>query len=116
MPCEPPGLAALDRDDVCVGVSAVFRAEGDPLAVGRELGVLRLTLEAGEPARITSVPARDPDVTRVSECDLACADGGLAEQAGALRGRRRAKAENTRGESGFETHWNSLKGEWYDVL
>jgi hypothetical protein len=51
MPGEALGLAALGRDDVNVGISRVFGAKGDPFAIGGEVRIGSLALEAGEASR-----------------------------------------------------------------
>ena len=57
MPGQARRRAAVDRDDVDVGVAVVLRAEGDRLAVGGE-GRVRLDADvAGQPAQVRAVEA-----------------------------------------------------------
>src|SRR5205814_868414 len=80
------GLAAFGRDHVDVGVAGVLAAEGDPLAVGGEVRVAGLTLEAGDAAGGAARALDDPDVVGVGEGDVGGADGRAAEETGAGTG------------------------------
>ena len=93
--------AAVDADHVDLAVAAVLAGEGDPLAVGRELGE---ELEAGMRSEAAGQPAGrvdHPDVPGVDEGDGIAMDVGVAQQARVARAVR-PSAGRGGGEGGDE--------------
>jgi hypothetical protein len=82
MPGQALRLATLRGDDVDVGVAGVLAAERDPLAVGGEMRIRRLALEAGQAARHAARTLDRPDIVGIGEGDLRCADRRHPQQFG----------------------------------
>jgi hypothetical protein len=85
MPGEPAGRTAARVDHIDVVIRAVLHGEGNLLAVGREMGIGFRAGEARQPPGVATVLADDPDIAGIRERDLRRADGGLAQEARALR-------------------------------
>ena len=80
MPRQAFRLAAFGRDDIDVDVARVVATESQPLTVGREVRIGRLSLEAGDAASGSTSTVDGPDVVRVGERDLLGADRRRAQQ------------------------------------
>ena len=107
MPGEAFRLAPLGRHDVDVGVAGVVAAEGNPLAVGREVRVGGLALEAGQAARGAAGALDHPDVVRVGKGDAGRAHRGRPQQAGGLGiggGRQPHGKRDQRGQGQHDEH------------
>ncbi len=128
MPGETGRFAAFSGDHIDVDVAAVFATEGDAAAVGRELRVGGLSLEARQPARGTARAFDHPDVVGVGEGHMRGADGGRAQhprgvrlgaqraRAGERRQRSDGQAEQQAGRATGVRHRESLWGESAGML
>ena len=109
MPGEPRRLAAVGRHHVDVGVAGVLRAERQRAAVGRELRMARLALEARDPPGRAAGALHDPDVAGVGKRDVRGAHRRHAQHArvpgDGVVGRARAgprQGDDTRRDQGDE--------------
>ena len=84
MPRKAFGFTARSRNDVYVGIAGVLRRKRNRVAVGRKMGKRFSPFVSGETSGIASIPAYHPEVIGIDKDDGSVADGGLAQQAGAL--------------------------------
>ena len=99
---QPAGLAADGGHDVDVAVAVVLAGEGEPLAVGRELGVLLDAVAGCQPTRDAAVVVHEPEVALVGEYDLVGGDVGQTEQMGRSTAERGGRGRRTGKDSGGE--------------
>ena len=85
MPGQPPRLAARGGDHVDVVVAVIVAREGDPLAVGGELGLALVAHEPGETSRLAAAGGDRPQVASLHEDDRVAVDVGIAQQTHVLR-------------------------------
>ena len=104
IPGQPLRLAAGHRHHVHGGHPRPVGAEGQPAAVGAQVGIALHRRGARDAPRLSPDPIRDPDVAAVGEGDVLGAHRGLPEHAGPLGigRRRRADQEEERGEAGAD--------------
>ena len=92
------GCPSLGRDHVDLPVSGVLPGEGDPLAVGRDLGKEFPTHVGCETSRLSSGEGDRPDVAGVDEGDQVARDVGVVKEPtlSAQRGQGKDKKEQDR--------------------
>jgi len=78
MPGEASGLTPGCRDEIDVGVASVLAGEGDPAAVGRELGEQLHALVGRQLSRRSTARRHDPQVAAVNEGDPVLVNVGWA--------------------------------------
>jgi hypothetical protein len=94
--------AAGRRDDVDLLVAVVLAGEGDPLAVGRELGEQLEAGMGGQAGRRAAGRRSGPEIAGIGEDDLVPMDVGKPQQPG-LAGRRAAGETGRRRETESES-------------
>ena len=78
-------LAALGGHDVNIEIAVVLAGEGEPLAVGRELGEKLTSGMSGDAASYASGSRGEPDIPCVDEGDLVAAHVREPHQTAFLR-------------------------------
>ena len=95
MPSEACGLATFCWDQIDIRVAIVLSGEGNEFSIRGKVWVAFLAFIAGEPARIASVFGNDPQIIGIYKHNVGIADGGLAQQHGALRPRAERNENGT---------------------
>jgi len=77
---EPFRFTARGRHNENVVIAVVLPCEGDPFAVGRELGDQLVTGMGGQAAGLAAARGGNPQIFRVNEHDLVVTDVGISHQ------------------------------------
>ena len=82
MPGQPSRFAAVHGHDEDVSVPVVVSREGDPLAVGRDLGQVLRPGMGGQTAGRSAIDRRGPEIPLGREVDLTTGDLGKSQVTG----------------------------------
>mmetsp|Transcript_65226 Transcript_65226/g.154019 ORF Transcript_65226/g.154019 Transcript_65226/m.154019 type:complete len:570 (+) Transcript_65226:1680-3389(+) len=109
MPGQAPRLAAVQPDDVDVGVAVVAGRKRDAAAIRRKTRRELGCRVAGQAARMAAVAVRQPEVTGIDKGQVVVGQRGLAQHVGGLGHRLPGRNQPGQRHQGVESSHQGLR-------